>query len=58
MQCKTKLTDSDNDEYYLHDDEFMCQNDLPVDAASAISGPQTVGLMGRMINVSLGEGLG
>jgi len=43
---------SDNNEFFLHDDEFLCKNQMPVDMASPADGPTTIGLMGRMINVS------
>ena len=46
------LTCSDNNEFYLHDDEFLCRNQMPVEMASPADGPTTIGLMGRMMNVS------
>lgn len=44
---------SDNNEYFLHDDEFLCKNQMPMEMASPAEGPTTVGLMGRMLNVRL-----
>ena len=46
------LTRSDNNEFFLHDDEFLCRNQMPVEMASPADGPTTIGLMGRMMNVS------
>ncbi|KAK8861546.1 hypothetical protein IAR55_002368 [Kwoniella newhampshirensis] len=43
----------DNNEYYLHDDQFLCKSDMPLSFASPSTGPATVGLLGRMINTEL-----
>lgn len=42
---------SDNNEFFLHDDAYLCKNEMPVDMASPAEGSATVGLMGRMLNV-------
>lgn len=45
---------SDNNEFYLHDDEFMAKNEFPHEpAAPAPEGLAKIGALGRMINVSL-----
>ncbi|KAL7419629.1 hypothetical protein Q5752_005542 [Cryptotrichosporon argae] len=45
---------NDNNEYYLHDDEFLCQNDLEHEVAvAAAPGPAAVGLVGRMFNTEI-----
>jgi hypothetical protein len=43
---------SDNNEYYLRDDDYLAQNDTPHKFVSPIEGKQKIGLLGRMINVS------
>ncbi|KIR27982.1 glicosidase, partial [Cryptococcus deuterogattii LA55] len=43
----------DNNEYYLHDDSFVCATSLPHKFTSSPSGPVTVGEIGRMINTEL-----
>ena len=49
------LTDSDNNEYSLHDDEYLCATELPDGFIQPPTGQgaQMVGLMGRMLNVRL-----
>jgi hypothetical protein len=48
-----KLTCSDNNEYYLHDDEYTCRNEMPHKiTAPGPKGPAKIGAMGRMLNVS------
>lgn len=44
---------SDNNEYYLHDDSFVCATSLPHEFTSSPSGPVTIGEIGRMINTEL-----
>ncbi|WRT65669.1 uncharacterized protein IL334_002614 [Kwoniella shivajii] len=43
----------DNNEFYLHDDEFVSQTSFPHEISSPIEGKATVGLLGRMINTEL-----
>ncbi|KAH7104911.1 putative glicosidase [Auriculariales sp. MPI-PUGE-AT-0066] len=43
----------DNNEYFLHDDAYVCANDLEHKVMSPTQGPTTVGLMGRMFNTEL-----
>jgi hypothetical protein len=47
---------SDNNEYYLRDDDYLAQNDTPHKFVSPIEGKQKIGLLGRMINVTSGPG--
>jgi alpha-glucosidase (family GH31 glycosyl hydrolase) len=54
IACYVTLTFSDNNEYYLHDDEFLVQNQFPkVMHSEAPSGKATVGLLGRMIHTEM-----
>ncbi|WVR03862.1 hypothetical protein IAU60_000860 [Kwoniella sp. DSM 27419] len=43
----------DNNEFYLHDDEFACKTEFPHDFSSPGEAGSTVGLLGRMINTEL-----
>ncbi|OCF57943.1 glicosidase [Kwoniella mangroviensis CBS 10435] len=43
----------DNNEYYLHDDDFLSSTQFPHEIASPIQGKGSVGLLGRMINTEL-----
>lgn len=42
---------SDNNEFYIHDDAFLSKNQFSPTLRSNVNKPETVGLMGRMINV-------
>ncbi|ORX37673.1 glycosyl hydrolases family 31-domain-containing protein [Kockovaella imperatae] len=44
---------NDNDEYHLHDDAFICRNDMPVNMRNAVKGETNIGLMGRMLNTEM-----
>lgn len=52
------LDRSDNNEYYLRDDFYLAKNEAPHEFASPIEGKQTIGLLGRMINVRQALGYG
>ncbi|WWC87844.1 uncharacterized protein L201_002741 [Kwoniella dendrophila CBS 6074] len=46
----------DNNEYYLHDDEFICRTSFPHEISSPVSSKDSkasIGLLGRMINTEL-----
>ncbi|WVF67168.1 hypothetical protein IAT40_001914 [Kwoniella sp. CBS 6097] len=43
----------DNNEYYLHDDDFICKTDMPHEFFSPAESKSSIGLLGRMINTEL-----
>lgn len=55
VSCRSGFAnDSDNNEYYLHDDEFLAANDFPHAITSpAEPGKARLGLLGRMVNTEM-----
>ncbi|WVQ79018.1 hypothetical protein IAT38_001110 [Cryptococcus sp. DSM 104549] len=43
----------DNNEYYLHDDDFIAKSSMPHTFTSPPSGPTSIGHLGRMLNTEL-----
>jgi alpha-glucosidase (family GH31 glycosyl hydrolase) len=54
MPCKACPDFSDNNEYYLHDDEFLARNEFSAARTAPTGvGRATVGLLGRMVNTEM-----